>query len=307
MENKNINVSTNSTNETNATSVINGGGKMNNKFKQAREAEQVAKQEAKKAADRQARLDAIEPKDIVQTMDSVSSGWIRPYYNENGTCIGVDGGALYQKPITVDGKQIFIAAESPQALAEKEEQIKNGMQGDGYYHQKLNIVINGKTFPYCSCAGKTIEELEQDIINAENYAKEHINGCVIYDADVANQLIDAGYDKTELEQITGKDGCIYVLSYTEKRMMVGSGADLGETVANLDDIDSELSRKDIKTILLGRLNNYIDEHICDDCEEDCDDDECDDYEYPCEDEDEDDPCDYCRYYDDCQNPNKTRY
>lgn len=298
MENKNINVSTNSTNETNATSVINGGGKMNNKFKQAREAEQVAKQEAKKAADRQARLDAIEPIDVVETIDEVVSKEARTYRDENGNSLGTNGDKLYQKPITIDGKSTTIAAESLEALEALDEAIKNGLSGDGKFHKTL--CIGGMM---CDCVGATPEELEADIAAAEDYAKKHSKGSILRDIDTAEQLVDAGYSKEELEQVEGKDGSRYLISYGEKRIM----AESGETIVSLEDLSSELSRADMKTLLVERLNNYIDEHICDDCEEDCDDDEYDDYEYPCDNEDEDDPCDYCRYYDDCQNPNKTRY
>ena len=286
MKKEEINVTTNSTTENNATSVINGGGKMNNKFKQAREAEQVAKQEAKKAADKQARLDAIKPIDVVETIDEVVSKEARTYRDEEGNSLGTNGGKLYQKPAVINGERTTIAADSLEALEALDEAIKNGLSGDGKYHKMLQI--GGL---WCDCVGATPEELEADIAAAEDYAKKHSKGSILRDIDTAEQLVDAGYSKEELEQIDGKDGCRYLIFYGEKRIM----AESGETIVSLEDLSSELSRADMKTLLVERLNNYIDEHAYDDCEEDdCDDDEHYwEYDDPCADCDGTEDCDCC--------------
>lgn len=287
MKKEEINVTTNSTTENNVTSVKKEDKKMNNKFVKAREAEQVAKQEAKKAADKQARLDAIKPIDVVETIDEVVSNEARTYRDENGNSLGTNGGKLYQKPITIDGKSTTIAADSLEALEALDEAIKNGFSGDGKFHKTL--CIGGMM---CDCVGATPEELEADIAAAEDYAKKHSKGSILRDIDTAEQLVDAGYSKEELEQVDGKDGCRYLISYGEKRIM----AESGETIVSLEDLSSELSRADMKTLLVERLNNYIDEHVCDDCEEDDYDDDEDEYDDPCANCDGTGDCPIGRFY-----------
>lgn len=287
-----------------------GEAAMKNSIKERRAAELEAKKQAEKEAAKKARLEAIEPVDIVGTMDEVTSNEARSYRDEDGRAIGTNRGKLYQKPIILNGQRTTIAAETPEALAAMEEAVANGLSGDGKFHKI--VYINGKA---CDCAGSTPEELEADIAAAEDYAQKHIKGDVITDIDVAEQLVDAGYKKEDTEEIKVGYGR-YILSYDGKYIMKLGG----ETVANLEDISSELSRKDIKTILLERLNKYLEEEAkqyeccCDDDDEDDydEDDEYEDYEYdgyeyPCDNEYNDDPCNYCRYYDDCQNPRKTRY
>ena len=297
MYNKNTQVATSAT--TNKKPEGKGETAMKNSIKERRAAELEAKKAAEKEAAKQARLEAIQPIDIIGTMDEVASNEARSYRDEDGNAIGTNGGKLYQKPITLNGQRATLAAETPEALAAMEEAVANGLSGDGKFHKI--VYIHGKA---CDCVGSTPEELEADIAAAEDYAQKHINGDVITDIDVAEQLVDAEYKKEDLEEI--KQGCgRYILSYDGKYIMKLGG----ETVANLEDISSELSRKDIKTLLLERLNKYLEEEAkrCEICDDDDDEDEYDEYEYPCDDDDDDDPCNYCPYYDDCQDPGKTRY
>lgn len=273
------NSTTNMTSTVKGSENLGGNKTMKNRIKENRLAEVAAREEARKAEARKARLDAIEPIDIVDTMDEVANDIAHSVRDEEGNSLGVNGGKLYQTPIRKeDGTWTTIAAGSPEALNTLKTNIEDGLSGDGRFH-KL-VYINGMP---CDCVGSTLEELEEDIKSAENYAKAHINGSVSRDLDVAEQLVDAGYIKEDLEQVVGDDGDRYLICYDGNYIMTLDG----ETVVNLEDLKSNLCREDVKKLLIDRLNSWIEENIpdCDDWCDDYDDDWYDDDE---EDWDEDD-------------------
>ena len=211
---------------------------MKNTIKTNRQNEIKAAEEARKAAARKAELDAIEPKDIVGTMDEVAEGSAHSYRDTNGNAVGTYGGD-YTHQDRVNGK--IIAAKSQEELDAIKERMSRGIEGDGLLHQI--VVIEGHQ---CECVGATEEELAKDIEKAENYVKAHGKN-IIRDIDIAEQLADAGYAKENLEQVEVK-GKTEIIAYDEKRIM-----DLqGNTVANVEDIEDELSRKSVKTILVER-------------------------------------------------------
>lgn len=216
---------------------------MKNTFKETRKAESAKKEAERKAAARQARLDAIEPVDIVGTMEEVINNTVRVQCDQEDRPIGVNGGTLHQTIIKKDNKQICVAAATEADLDTKCEQIKNGLFGDGMYHKQLTI--GGYRV---DCAGATLEELEKDIAAAEDYLKKHSNGHSIKDLIVAEQLVDCGYSPEDLEEVKGKRGK-YLIVYSERAIL----SLRGETVVSLEDISSPLFKQDIKTILLERL------------------------------------------------------
>ena len=272
LENTSINTIANNDQNTK----VNGGKSMiNNRIKQAKE-QYAAEQQAKaKEEARAQRLAAIKPVDIVDTIDEVNNNIARAVRNEAGNSMGTNGGKLYQKPIaTADGHLTTIAAESQEALDELEKNIALGLQGDGKYH-KL-VYIGG--IP-CDCAGKTLEELEEDIAAAEDYYKAH-NGNVLRDIDVAEQLVDAGYEKKDLKQVEGSNSETYLIDYGRKALM-----DLdGYTVVDLSELESKLTDEDIEKLLIEKLEAKI--------EEEAEEEEYDDYdeydEYYDDDDDDDD-------------------
>ena len=214
---------------------------MKNTILENRKAELKASEEAKQAAARQAELDAIEPKDIVATMDEVTEGTLHSYRNEEGYACGTNGGAYIQVP---DGKGGTIAASSQEEINTIKERMSRGIEGDGLLHEK--VVICGML---CDCVGRTEEELEADKKAAENCAKAHgLN--ILRDVDVAEQLVEADFKKEDLEQIEHAGGT-YLLSYEGKYIM-----DLeGNTVVSLDDIPDSLSKETVKMLLVERLSN----------------------------------------------------
>jgi len=248
---------------------------MKNTIKENRAAELAAKKAAEAQAARQAELDAIEPKDIVATMDEVVEGTAHSYRNEDGVAIGTNGGQYIQVPV---GPNSTIAASSQEEIEAIKERMDRGIQGDGMLHKVLRI--EGAMNMLCDCCGRTEEELNADIKAAENYAKAH--GChIIRDIDVAEQLVDAEYTKEDLEQIEVY-GITYLISYSEKRAM-----DLqGNTVESLDGYTSNFTKEDVKSLLVRLLSERVveveDEEYDDEYDED--DDYYDEDEY---DEDED--------------------
>ena len=213
---------------------------MKNTIKNNRSAELEAKKAAEAKAARQAELDAIQPKDIVGTMDDVEAKLANTYRNENGAATNVRGGAYIQIPSKNGGT---IAAKTQEELAAIKAREESGIQGDQLLHKR--VVING--IP-CDCVGATEEELEADIRAAENYVKAHPTN-MLRDTDVAEQLLDADYKQADLEQVEVK-GKTYLISYSEKRVMKLDGT----TAVNLEDIPEKLSKATIKTILVDRLN-----------------------------------------------------
>lgn len=213
---------------------------MKNTIKTNRSAELAAKKAAEEAAKRQAELDAIQPKDIVGTMDDVANNVAHTYRDEKGNAKNVTGGAYLQVPSKNGGT---IAAKTQEELDAIKERESRGITGDQLLHRV--VTINGLQ---CECVGATEEELEADIRAAENYAKAH-PGNMLRDTDVAEQLIDAEYKKEDLEQVE-VNGKTYLVSYAEKRVMNLDGT----TVVNLDDIPEKLSRASMKTILVDRLS-----------------------------------------------------
>ena len=265
----NTSINTIANNEQNTK--VNGGKIMiNNRIKQARE-QYAAEQQAKAKEEAKAqRLAAIKPVDIVDTIDEVNNNIARAVRNEAGNSIGTNGGKLYQKPIkTADGHLTTIAADSQEALDELEKNIALGLQGDGKYH-KL-VYIGG--IP-CDCAGKTLEELEEDIAAAEDYYKAH-NGNVLRDIDVAEQLVDAGYEKEDLKQVEGSNGETYLIDYDRKALMSLDGY----TVVDLSELESKLTNEDIEKLLIEKLEAKI--------EEEAEEEEYDEY-YDDDDDDDDD-------------------
>lgn len=213
---------------------------MKNTIKTNRTVENEAKKAAEAAAKRQAELDAIQPKDIVGTMDDVANKVAHTYRDEAGNARNVTGGAYLQVPSANGGT---IAAKTEEELNAIKERESRGITGDQLLHR--TVVINGMS---CDCVGATEEELEADIRAAENYAKAHPNN-MLRDTDVAEQLIDADYKKEDLEQVE-VNGKTYLISYSEKRVMNLDGT----TAVNLEDIPEKLSKASVRTILVDRLS-----------------------------------------------------
>lgn len=214
---------------------------MKNRILENRQNEVKAAAEAKKAAERKAELDAIQPKDIVGTMEDVSKNVAHVYRDEEGNAKNVTGGAYLQVPSAHGGT---IAAKTQEELDAIKTREANGITGDQLLHK--TVVIGG--IP-CDCVGATEEELEADIIAAEKYARAHPTN-MLRDTDVAEQLVEAEYKQEELEQIELK-GHTYLLSYAERRIMKLDGT----TAVDLDDIPEKLGKDSIKTILVGRLES----------------------------------------------------
>lgn len=214
---------------------------MKNRILENRQNEIKAAAEAKKAAERKAELDAIQPKDIVETMEDVSKNVAHVYRDEEGNARNVTGGAYLQVPSAHGGT---IAAKTQEELDAIKAREANGITGDQLLHK--TVVIGG--IP-CDCVGATEEELEADIIAAEKYARAHPSN-MLRDTDVAEQLIEAEYKQEELEQIELK-GHTYLLSYAERRIMKLDGT----TAVDLEDIPEKLGKDSIKTILVGRLES----------------------------------------------------
>lgn len=217
-----------------------GENTMKNTIKSNRTAELENKKAAEAAAARQAELDAIQPKNIVETMEDVKNNVASTYRNENGDAQNVRGGDYIQIPSKNGGT---IAAKTQEELDVIKTREENGIQGDQLLHKI--VVINGMR---CECVGATEEELEADIRAAENYAKAHPNN-MLRDTDVAEQLLDAEYKQKDLEQVE-VNGKTYLISYAEKRVMNLDGT----TAVNLEDIPENLSRASMKTILVDRLS-----------------------------------------------------
>lgn len=260
-----------------------GTGMKYNRLKATRVAEQEAKQaavEAQAETDRQAaiqaEIDAVEPIDLVQTMDEVTGNVARTYRNEEGCSYGTNGGKYYQKPVIgADGQPTTIAADSLEEIERIEEAIKNGLAGDGKYHKMLTI--GGLQ---CECVGATPEELEADIVAAKKYAQAHSEGSILRDIDVAEQLVDAEYNKKDLEEYKSEaNNDRYLICYDGNYIM-----DLdGNTQVTLEDLTSKLSREDVKKLLIERLENVIKEELEAEAEEE----EYEDEYYDCYNEDED--------------------
>lgn len=214
---------------------------MKNTIKTNRSAELAAKKAAEEAAKRQAELEAIEPKDIVGTIDEVTEGTAHACRDEEGNSKGTYGGE-YTHQDRVNGK--VVAAKTQEELDAIKERMSRGIEGDGLLHQVLSI--GGMS---CECVGATEEELQADIKAAENYAKAHGHN-ILRDIDIAEQLVDAEYEKEDLEQVEA-NGNTYLISYKEKRVMNLDGT----TAVNLEDIKDKLSKETVKTILVERLNN----------------------------------------------------
>ena len=75
-----------------------GDNLMKNTIKTNRSAELEAKKAAEAAAARQAELDAIQPKDIVGTMDDIEQKLAHTYRDEQGNARNVTGGTYLQIP-----------------------------------------------------------------------------------------------------------------------------------------------------------------------------------------------------------------
>lgn len=266
-------------NQNNNQNQINGGKKiMKNTIKEAREALAAKKAAEAAAKTREERLAAIEPVDVVGTMAEVINGTAHAVRNEDGYSLGANGGKLYQYPIYTENGASTIAADSPEGLERlKKEILEEGRQGDGKFHRM--VTIGG--IP-CDCCGATLEELEADIAAAEDYYQAHIKGSVTRDIDVAEQLVDAGYKAEDLEEVRGSDGLRYVICYDGNYIMTLGG----ETVADLEDLKSKLGREDVKTLLVERLEKYIEERIAEEGEYDDYYDEDEDYDEEDCDEDE---------------------
>lgn len=253
-----------------------------NHLKATRVAEQEAKQEAKRVAAEKAEIEAVEPIDLVQTMDEVTENTARAVRNEAGNSVGTNGGKYYQKPVEGPGGQpTTIAADSLEEIERIEEAIKNGLAGDGKYHK--TVTIAGLQ---CECVGATPEELEADILAAKKYAQAHSKGCILRDIDIAEQLVDAEYSKKDLEEYKSEaNNGRYLICYDGNYIM-----DLnGNTKVSLEDLTSKLSKEDAKKLLIERLENVIKEELEAEAEYE-DDDEYydDDDEYYDEDDDDDD-------------------
>ena len=202
-----------------------------------------AKVEAAEKAARQAELDAIQPRNIIDSITEVAEGEIRVDRNEEGGLKGVNGGGYIQ--VTLDG-QHTIAAKTKEEVEAIKARLEKGIEGDGLLHKTL--FIDGMK---CECVGATEEELEADIKAAENYAQAH-KLHVLRDAPVGEELHEAEIKPADAEQID-LEGMTFILLYETKQLI-----DLeGNEVANLDHIKSPLTREDIKAALLKDIDTVI--------------------------------------------------
>lgn len=223
-----------------------------------------AKVEAAEKAARQAELDAIQPRNIIDSITEVAEGEIRVDRNEEGGLKGVNGGGYIQ--VTLDG-QHTIAAKTKEEVEAIKARLEKGIEGDGLLHKTL--FIDGMK---CECVGATEEELEADIKAAENYAQAH-KLHVLRDAPVGEELHEAEIKPADAEQID-LEGMTFILLYGTKQLI-----DLeGNEVANLDHIKSPLTREDIKAALLKDIDTVIaarrakeeeESHHCDQFETNC--------------------------------------
>lgn len=215
---------------------------MKNTIKETRNAELQIKAAADKEKAKKERLDKIAPRNIVATMSEVTNKVARAVRNEEGDAYGVNGGKYLQEMY----KNIVISGKTPEDLEIAKKRIDDNISGDGLLHKV--VYINGHR---CECVGKTEAELEADIAAAEDYMQAHIDGS-IYDIDIAEQLVDAEYKQEDLEEIINNEDR-YLLCISGKYIMDTEG----NTLVDLSDINSELSKDDAKTILLERLTAYL--------------------------------------------------
>ena len=288
MKNTNTAITINTTiNTTSEVKDLKGGKTMKNTIKNTikenRLVEQEAKAEQARMEEREARLAEVKPVDIVGTMDEVYEESVRADRNEEGISMGTNGGKYYQTPMrTPDGRIMTIAANSLEELEELKEKIENGFSGDGKYHKTL--IIGGVP---CECVGATLEELEEDIQAAHEYAIKHMYGSVLRDIDIAEQLVDAGFRQKDLEQVEDLYGETYLICYNGNYVMNLKG----ETIVDLSDLKGYIFKEDAKTLLMERLNKWAEENHVeedDDCDYEDYDDDYDDYDEDEEDWDEDD-------------------
>lgn len=116
----------------------------------------------------------------------------------------------------------------------------------GKYLQKM-VLINGMP---CMCTGKDEEELEADIQAAKVYAAEHGNSAcrMLKDLTVAEELVEAGLVPNKEFKV----GCkTYFIFYKERIAMDSEG----NTVADLSDIEDNLSNATIELLLTERVKN----------------------------------------------------
>lgn len=278
---------------------IKGGKTMkkisNNKFVKKEETRKEEKKAEMKANQEKEILDAVEPVDITGVMKAVEDKEANCFRDENGNACNVRGGKYLQKPLNLGGSQWTVAAKTEEELEAKEKAIKEqGLSGDGMYHKILNI--GGYQ---CDCCGATLEELEEDILAAKKYAKKLSEGHLLYDTDTAEQLVDAGLDKEQLEEIKVNNRR-YIINYNNL-IINNEGKEVkcpcvltfeGDLLVSLEGLSSLLTKEDVKTILLERLNSYLKDHNdpLDDYES-YDDEEDYDEDYDDEDDYDDDYCD----------------
>lgn len=212
---------------------------MKNTIKENLNKTNAAKEAAQKAAARKAELDAIEPRNIIDSITEVGQGEIHIDRDEEGNVKGVNGGKYLQSRLP---NGTIIAAKSKEELNAIKARIENGIQGDGLLHKV--VVINGMP---CECVGKTEEELEADIKAAENYAQAHKN-TVLRDAIVGEELLEAEINPKEAEQVE-VEGRTFIILYHSKQLI-----DLeGNEINNIDHIKSSLTQEEVKSELLKDL------------------------------------------------------
>ena len=93
---------------------------MKNTIKTNRTAELENKKAAEAAAKRKAELDAIQPKNIVETMDDVENKVVHTYRDEQGKATNVTGGAYLQVPSKNGGTIAAKTQEELDAIKERE-------------------------------------------------------------------------------------------------------------------------------------------------------------------------------------------
>ena len=199
----------------------------------------TAKVEAQKAAARKAELDAIEPKNIIDSISEIGQSQIRVNRDEEGNVNGINGGKYLQVRLP-NGK--LISGKTKEELEAVKSRIEKGIEGDGLLHKV--VVIDGMP---CECVGATEEELEADIKAAENYAQAHKH-TVLRDAVVGVELLEAEINPNEAEQVE-VEGRTFIILYHSKQLI-----DLdGNEINNIDHIKSQLTQEEVKSELLKDL------------------------------------------------------
>ena len=135
--------------------------------------------------------------------------------------------------------------------------MNKGIKGDGFLYKEVDILGHRVTL-----VGRTEEDLEIDhnkaLVDFTRH-KDHIG----FDVVTAEDFNNSGYgeaDEPELEQVEVQ-GCQFVLAFKEFRAIdINEGPNKYNTAVEVTDLPSVVAagtRKEIKALLLERLENYV--------------------------------------------------